>query len=201
MALVDVKKNNKQGKEVTPLAKRRRSDISSWDPFAASVVPTDVFSTSPLPLMRRSSLEMDRALGRFFDRDLVDGSPDWVPPIEVGEHNGQLQVRAELAGLKPEDVKIEVTDDSLTIQGERKYEHEENKRGMYRSERRYGQFYRQIPLPEGANVEEAKAQFKDGVLEITLPIPEQANKVREIPIESGSSRPRGQVVQAGSEKK
>src|SRR2546422_10564118 len=87
----------------------------------------------------------------------------------------------------PEDGKVEVTDGALIIQGERKYEHEENKKGVYRSERRYGQFYREIPLPESADVERAKAQFNNGVLEIKLPVPEQVSKRREIPIASGSS--------------
>ena len=109
------------------------------------------------------------------------------PAIKINELDGQLQVRAELPGLKPEDVRVEVTDGALTIQGERKYEHEENKKGVYRSERRSGQFYREIPLPEGADVEQAKAQFNNGVLEIKLPVREQVSDRREIPIASGSS--------------
>ena len=110
-----------------------------------------------------------------------------MPAIEMNERDGQLQVQTELPGLKPEDVKVEITDGALVIRGERKYEHEENKKGVYRSERRYGQFYREIPLPEGADVEQAKAQFNDGVLEIKVPVPEQMSKRREIPIASGSS--------------
>jgi HSP20 family protein len=58
---------------------------------------------------------------------------------------------------------------------------------VYRSERRYGRFYREIPLPEGANADQAKAQFRDGVLEVTLPLPEQHGNRRTIPIETGSS--------------
>jgi HSP20 family protein len=63
---------------------------------------------------------------------------------------------------KLEDVRVEVTNDQLVIQGERKYEQEENKEGLYRSERRYGHFYHAIPLPDGANTEQAKAEFKNG---------------------------------------
>jgi len=190
MPLVDVKKQNKKHSEEKALAKRRRSEVSNWGnwhPFAFSVTPAAFFAASPFALMRRLSTEMDRAVGRFFGQGLGDSSATWVPAVEVTEHNGQLQVHAELPGLKPEDVKIEVTDDSLIIQGERKYEHEEKKKGSYRSERRYGQFYREIPLPEGANVEQAKAQFNNGMLEITIPVPEQTSKAREIPIQSGSS--------------
>ncbi len=79
---------------------------------------------------------------------------------------------------------MEVTNDRLVIQGERKYEQEQNKQGVYRSERHYGQFYRAIPLPEGASTEQAKAQFKNGVLEIAIPTPEQKANRRQIPVES-----------------
>jgi len=142
--------------------------------------------------MRRFHEEMDRTFGWFFGTEPDGGreSRRWAPSIEVAEHNGQLQVHAELPGLKPDDVKVEVTDAALIIQGERKYEHEENKGGVYRSERRYGEFYREIPLPEGANPEQAKAQFTNGVLEVTLPVPEQKSNRRAIPIESGPSNGR-----------
>ena len=74
----------------------------------------------------------------------------------------------------------------MVIQGERKREHEERDRWGYRSERSYGSFYRSIPLPEGADIETAKAEFKDGVLEVTVPIPEEQKRRRQIPI-SGTS--------------
>jgi HSP20 family protein len=116
----------------------------------------------------------------------------WSPAIEVREEDGKLRVHAELAGLKPEDVKVEALEHALVIQGERKYEHEEKQEGVVRSERRYGRFYREIPLPEGASADEAKAQFKDGVLEIELPVPERKSRRREIPIGNGPIQPAGQ---------
>jgi HSP20 family protein len=124
---------------------------------------------------------MDRSFGqRFFGRE--EGETFWAPAIEVRESDGQLKVHAELPGLKPEDVRVEVTNDQLIVQGEWKYEREE-KKGVYRSERRYGQCYRAIPLPEGANTEQAKAQFMNGV-EIATPVPEQKSTRRQIQIES-----------------
>jgi HSP20 family protein len=153
-----------------------------WDPFSSWLSPSEFFSSNPFALMRRLSDEMDRAFSRFFHREGEESF--WSPAIEVVERDGQLKVRADLPGLKPEDVHVEVTDDELIISGERKYEHEEKKKGYYRSERRYGQFYRAIPLPEGANTGQAKAQFKNGVLEISLPVPEQKSNRREIPIET-----------------
>jgi HSP20 family protein len=133
------------------------------------------------------SEEMDRAFGSFFGQGSSGRSGGWFPPIEVSEHEGQLHVHAELPGVKPEDVKVEVTNDSLVLRGERKSEREHKIGGAYRSERRYGEFYREIPLPEGVNPENAKAQFRNGVLEISLAIPQQASNRRQIPIESGET--------------
>lgn len=81
--------------------------------------------------------------------------------------------------------KIEATAEGLVIQGERKRQHEEKREGHYRSERSYGQFCRVIPLPEGANLEQAKASFNNGILEVSVPVPQAEPKRREIPIEAG----------------
>ena len=186
MAQVEVKKQ--QGSEKNEGGVQRREGERGlarrgWEPFSLS--PADFFSANPFALMRRLQDEMDRTVGRFFGREPEGGS--WHPAIDVAERNGQLQVHADLPGLKPEDVKVEISDNSLVIQGERRYEHEDQKQGFYRSERRYGQFYREIPLPEGANIEQAKAQFRDGVLQVQVPVPEQASKRRTIPVEGASS--------------
>jgi HSP20 family protein len=198
MAEVDVKKSSTQSSTDTQSSKtneqglqRRESgtDVSrsrGWDPFGFSLTPADLFSANPFSLMRRMSEEMDRTFGSFFGQS-GRGSGTWFPAIEVAEQNGQLQVHAELPGIKPEDVKVEVTNDSLILRGERKSENEQRSGGTYRSERRYGEFYREIPLPQGVSPEDAKAQFRNGVLEITVPIPERASNRRQIPIQSGES--------------
>jgi HSP20 family protein len=87
-------------------------------------------------------------------------------------------VRADVPGLSKDDLTVEVGEDQLTIQGERKYDHEEEREGVYRSERSYGSFYRQIPLPSGVNAEEASADFRNGVLEITMPAPKRQQEGR-----------------------
>jgi HSP20 family protein len=95
----------------------------------------------------------------------------WYPQVEVSQRGGNLVVCADLPGLRKEDVHLEVHDDYLVLQGERRQEQEENQGGVYRSERSYGRFFRTIPLPQGTNAEQARANFKDGVLEITVPMP------------------------------
>ena len=79
--------------------------------------------------------------------------------------------KVDLPGMNKEDVKVEVTDGHLAISGERKRETEEKTEKVYRSEREYGSFYRAVPLPDGAKLEDVKATFADGVLEVSVPMP------------------------------
>jgi HSP20 family protein len=93
----------------------------------------------------------------------------------------------DLPGLSKDDLSIELTDDAVTIQGERKAEHKEEREGYYRSERSYGSFCRVIPLPDGAMTEQAKANFRDGVLEVTMPAPPVPN-ARRLEIGEGAKK-------------
>jgi HSP20 family protein len=172
----------------------------SYFPSLFSLSPRDFFSTSPFELMRRFTEEMDRA---FEDWGLARGTrlgetALWSPAVEVFERDNNLVVRAELPGLNKDDVKVEMTDNGLIIQGERKREHEEQGEGFYRSERSYGQFYRLIPLPEGANAEQARAQFENGILEVSVPVPESQRRRRSIPIETGSGQAAQSQAASGS---
>jgi HSP20 family protein len=133
------------------------------------------FGVNPFALIR----ELTSSLGTEFD------SQAWIPAVEVKEANGNLTVTAELPGIKNEDVKVEVTDQALTIQGERKQERKEEKEGVYRSERSYGHFYRSILLPEGAKVDQIKAEMKNGILEVKVPLAETKQKSRQIPVTEG----------------
>ena len=85
-------------------------------------------------------------------------------------------------------MNVEFEDGQLVISGERRQEHEERRGGVYRSERSYGTFYRSIPLPDGVNPEQAKAAFKNGVLEITMPAPERP-RAKRIEIQEGRQQP------------
>ncbi|HOQ44395.1 MAG TPA: Hsp20/alpha crystallin family protein [Bryobacteraceae bacterium] len=157
-----------------------------WGPNLFAMSPREFFSASPFEVMRRFSEEMDRLFkgGREYGEV-------WTPDIEVKEENSNLVVCADLPGLSKDDVKVEATDEGLVIQGERKREEEHRERGYYRSERAYGRFYRLIPLPESAQLENAKAQFSNGVLEVVIPISEAEHKKREIPIEVEQAKTSG----------
>ena len=141
----------------------------------------DIFN--PFSMMRRFSEEMDRAFGTSFGlgRGLGERGA-WMPAIEVRERDNNLEISAELPGMNKEDVKVEVTSEGVVIEGEKRREQESEEGGIHRSERSYGHFYRVIPLPEGTEAEKAKAEFKNGVLQVRVPISEEQRKSRRIPI-------------------
>jgi HSP20 family protein len=141
---------------------------------------------SPFQVFRRLTDEMDRFMERAFgggyapSRRSHSASPSssewpnpgtWAPRIEAFQRGDQFIVRAELPGLRREDVRVNVTDDSLVIEGERRDEFENTHGDVYHSERSYGSFYREIPLPDGTLTDNAEANFKDGVLEVKVQAP------------------------------
>lgn len=95
----------------------------------------------------------------------------WCPKVDVMERDKRLLTRIDLPGMKKEDVSVEVTDSQLIVSGERKRESEETKGNVYRAEREYGSFYRAVPLPEGCKVQDVRATFANGVLEVSVPLP------------------------------
>src|SRR5579875_2151439 len=135
----------------------------------------------PFALMSDLRKEMKRFLP-------ADGEMEafWSPEIDVKQAKGALVVKVDLPGLKKEEIKLAVTNRALTLEGERTREEKEEKKDFYRSERTYGHFYRSIPLPEGAKTDQVKADLKDGVLEVTIPVPETTEYHREVPINSGT---------------
>lgn len=154
----------------------------------ARVEPT--LPSSPFAMMRRLSDDMERIFGDIWGprrlprllRGFEFGERHWMPDVEVFERKGEFVVRADLPGMTKDDVKVEIADNELVIQGERKEEKEQKEKGYYACEHAYGAFYRSIPLPEGIKADEAKAAFKDGVLEITMPAktPEKHGRRLEI---------------------
>jgi HSP20 family protein len=109
------------------------------------------------------------------------GLDGWLPAVDVYEDKDTLQVKAELAGLKKEDIEISLQDGYLVLSGERKQEEKRENGEVYRSERWVGHFHRAINLPYRVQADKIEATYNDGVLTVTLPKAEEA-KAKQIPI-------------------
>lgn len=127
-----------------------------WDPF-------------------RDLTEADREMTRWFGRRPVlpwagrgDGG-QWLPEVDISEEKDRILVKADLPGMRQEEIDVEVSDGVLTIKGERKRESETKEGKTYRVERSYGSFLRSFTLPAGVDAAKVNAAYKNGVLEITLP--------------------------------
>jgi HSP20 family protein len=120
--------------------------------------------------------ELQSRFDRMFDRWLDGHERAWTPAIDVVRENGHLVVRADIPGMKPEEVKIEVEDDILTVSGEHTESKEEKDTNYVRRERRYGSFSRSMALPAGVDAKKIKARTRDGVVEVTIPLPKEAKK-------------------------
>ncbi|HET7697995.1 MAG TPA: Hsp20/alpha crystallin family protein [Vicinamibacterales bacterium] len=157
-------------------------------PKRTALVPRDPFAlltqmTSDLDRMFESSGWPSFRLPLLPARSGADAAT-WFPEIDVFEKDNRLVTKIDLPGMKKEDVKVEVTDGHLAISGERKTEAEEKKENFYRCEREYGSFYRAVPLPQGVRLEDVKATFADGVLEVSIPLPVKAEaKPRQVEIQ------------------
>lgn len=168
-----------------------KQGLSAWLPGA----------DNPLAMMRRMQEDLDsvfRAFGipRFAAalapprelEELLARTPAltdaarWSPQIEVFERDGNLVVHADLPGVKRDDVEVSVDGDVLTIRGERRQENREAHSGYRRTERSYGTFFRQIPLPEGVDPTEIAATYEDGVLQVIIPSRDQERARRRVDI-------------------
>jgi HSP20 family protein len=143
--------------------------ITRWRPFRDMVSIQD---------------EMNKLFDDFFGRPLVrtewtEGV--WTPSVDVSEDKDNVVIKAEMPGMKKEDVKISVQDNVLTLKGEKEQEKEEKEKNYHRIERSYGSFCRSFQLPTAVKTDKIKASYKDGVLNISLPKTEEV-KPKEIPI-------------------
>lgn len=188
------KKNDKQQKKNAKTGMMRRQ--SDHLPAARDF---PFFGTTPFTMMRRFMDDMDRMFEDFghmkatpfvsteieFPRWAEFEKSMWSPEVEVLKRNGDIIVRADLPGLKLEDINVEVRDGALTLAGERKEETEEKKEGFYHSERKYGSFFRSIPVPEDVTPENATAKFENGVLEVKIAVPAIASANHKVEIQAG----------------
>lgn len=154
---------------------------------------------SPLEAVWQMSRDMDRLMSAFgvpllgsnFLRPFLQQGRDdpvatfWSPRVDVEQKSDAIVIRADLPGVRKEDVRVEATEESVTISGERCEEREEGggDQGYKTIERSYGSFYRTVPLPQKVNLEKLTAKMQDGVLQITVPVDESA-RPRSIQIEN-----------------
>jgi HSP20 family protein len=135
--------------------------------------------------------EMNRLFGTVFDNSAGGGgsiSRRWIPAMDLVEQDGSYVLQADLPGLAESEVSVELEDNVLTISGERKSEHEDRKDGYHRIERASGSFSRSLTLPEGIDPETIQAHFENGVLEVTIPKP-QERKPRRVAINVAERSP------------
>lgn len=131
--------------------------------------------------------DMEKHFNEFFRRPFSMFGPSWLPEmrlahdeispsVDVFEDGNDVVVKAEIPGMKKEDIDVNITDNSVTISGEKKKEEKVEKKNYFRVERSYGSFARTFRLPKEVQTDKAKANFKDGVLEIRIPKTEEAKK-------------------------
>ena len=148
--------------------------IVRWEPFRDLVTIQDRMNRIFDDAFRgvgRQGAEEDWALG---------GS--WAPPVDIYEHEGTLVLKTELPGIEPKDVDIRVENNVLTLRGERKFDQELKRESCHRVERSYGSFSRSFTLPSIVDTTNIKAEFKDGVLRVTMSKREEA-KPKQIQIQ------------------
>ena len=133
--------------------------------------------TEPFGILRNFEGDINRWFGEdWFGDDwltLRDAEGIWTPAVDIEEKDGKYILKAELPGMKKEDIHVELKDGYLTLRGERHVEHEDKGKSYRRVEPTYGSFERTFSLPEGVKENDIHAHYKDGVLELTVPVPEE----------------------------
>lgn len=134
-----------------------------------------VLQSDPLSSLRSIHETMDKLFGEHFlmpfgrwGLDHSDGSSYYVPKVDISETESEIKVRAEVPGIDPDNVSIEVTDDTLTISGRIDKSNEEKDENYYRIERSHGRFSREFSLPSKIDTDSVSAEAKNGVVVITL---------------------------------
>ena len=145
-------------------------ELTKWKPLR-QLAPFGDFDR-----MRR---EMDRMWDSFFERRpwfMVEEEGEWLPALDLAETGDEFVVKAEIPGLDPKDIDISLSQNMLTIKGEKKQEREEKEENYHFIERSYGSFARSIQLPGEVNHQKITTSYKNGVLKIHLPKSEEAKK-------------------------
>ena len=158
--------------------------IVRWEPFRELLSTQDRFNQL-----------FNQTFSQAFGEGNELGNRTWAPAVDVYEDDQHLVIKAELPGLDPKDVEVRVENHTLFLTGERKFEKETKEGNYHRVERSYGSFSRSFTLPNSVSSENAQAEYKDGVLKLTLAKREEA-KPKTIKIEVAGSEPKAQAAAA-----
>jgi len=158
--------------------------MRSWQPFAE------------IETIRQ---QLDKAFdGLAATRDNSEAS--WMPAVEFVDAGDNFVLKAQLPGIDPKDVDIQVTREAISISGERRYENTDEKSGYVRSEFRYGKFHRVLTLPAHIQNDSVQAEYKDGILMLTLPkVTEARNKVVKINLAQIAGTPTNPALEQANE--
>ena len=132
----------------------------------------NIVKWNPFSDLEDISARLNRVFNQIPARATETGGPffaDWAPPVDISETDNEYLIKAELPEVKKENVKVEMLDGVLTIEGERSREKEEKDKKFHKVERAYGKFVRQFALPNAVEAAKVAAEFKDGVLNVHLP--------------------------------
>lgn len=134
----------------------------------------------------REMTPVQSRFNRLADQVWGGRQESWLPAVDVFDFKDAVVLKAELAGMDPDDIEIEVEDNVLTIKGERKFEQQVDDERYFRVERRFGSFRRSLALPQGVKADEILAGYDDGILTVTLPKAEE-EKPRRIEVKAKKS--------------
>ena len=155
--------------------------IIRWDPF-------------------RDMTQVTNQFNRLVDQVWNGRQESWLPAVDVFDTKDAVVLRAELAGMDPDEIQIEVEDNVLTVKGERKFEEKVDEERYYRVEQRFGSFQRNLALPQGVKPEDIAAGYEDGILTVTVPKAEE-EKPKRIEVkakETVEARKPAETAPAGS---
>ena len=133
---------------------------------------------NPFKELARIENELNKLFSEFIPAKETSEVVVWAPRVDVYEQDNNLIIEAEIPGAKKEDIEVKIKDNAVVIRGEVKKEEEQKEGQYYRKERFYGTFERVVPLPVEVKPEEAKAEFKDGVLKLIIPKATQEHEVK-----------------------
>jgi HSP20 family protein len=151
-----------QAEAGTAKKEEKKMAVVRWDPFRE---------------LTALQTEVNRLFSRVGGGDVAERQ-SWTPAVDVVESEGAITLKADLAGMNPADISIEVQDSILTVSGERRFQEEVKEDKYYRIERRYGSFSRSLALPQAVDEDGIEAKYENGLLEVTVPKAEIARPKR-----------------------